>query len=194
MHRLALVLPALLLSGCDLNPEKVIDLLMGRETNTVVLVKQPMLLNPEVSILTSQEPMKVLGEWTSLCLSLRGGIPMQDAKEMDRVFEEAMHNTRVKVYLTLSNGNRVALRPPLQAWSMRGKVVEHDELSACASTPCKAELPVGTQVTKVEISADRPLQVQGIFWESERGVNEKPAFPSQTDAASAPKKASSCSA
>ena len=196
MHRLALVLPALLLSGCDLNPEGAFDLLMGRETNTVVLAKQPTLLNPEVAVLTSQEPMKVLGEWTSLCLSLRGGIPLQDAKVMDRAFEEAMHKTKVRIYLTLSNGNRVALRPPLQAWSMRGKVVEHDELSACASSPCKGELPVGAQVTKVEISADQPLQVQGIFWKSERGLNEKPASPLavQAAAASAPEKASSCSA
>jgi hypothetical protein len=195
MHRLPIVIAALSFSGCDLNPEKAADFFTGRETNVVVLAKQPVMLRPEVATLTSQEPMKVLGEWTSLCFALKSGMPLQDSKQMDRAFEEAMQSAKVRVYLTLTNGDRVALRQPLQAWSMGGTILGRDELSACASTPCKAELPVGAQVAKVEVSSEPPLQVQGVFWKSEKGPLEKPVAPSaQAATASAPKGPSSCSA
>jgi hypothetical protein len=195
MHRLPIVFAAFLFSGCDLNPEKAFDLITGRETNVVVLAKQPVMLTPNAVTLTSQEPMKVLGEWTSLCFSLKGGTPLQDSKQMDRTFEEAMQSAKVRVYLTLTNGDRVALRQPLPAWSMSGTILGRDELSACASTPCTAELPVGAHVSKVEVLSEPPLQVLGVFWKSEKGPLEKPAAPSpQAATASAPQRPSSCTA
>jgi len=196
MQKLALVFPALLLVGCEPIAEKLASSLFDRETSTVVLAKQPVLLKPEVLVFSPQEPLKVVGEWTSLCFSLRGSTPLQDSKAMDRVFEEAIDRTKFSVHLTLSNGNRIALRPPLQAWSAQGKIVQQDELSACASTPCRSDLPAGSLVNKIEISVDKPLHVQGIFWESERGVNEKPTASTKPSlaAASSAEKASSCSA
>jgi len=196
MQKLALVLAALLLGGCEPVAEKLANSLFDRERSSVVLASQPMLLKPEALVLSPKEPLKVLGEWTSLCLSLRGSTPLKNSQEMERVFEDAMDKTKVVVHLTLSNGNRIALRPPLQAWSARGKIVQQDELSACASTPCKSDLPAGSLVSKIEISADKPLNVQGIFWESERGVNEKAAVTPQPAlaTASSAKKTSSCSA
>jgi len=189
MLRLTLLAGAALLSGCDFDPEKAFDLLSGREKNLVVLAKQPLVLTSEMAVFASQKPMKVVGELTSLCVSLKGGIPMQDSRVMDREFEDAMQSAQVNVTVVLANGERVALRQPLPAWSMYGKIVERDELSACASTPCKAELPVGEQVSRVEVSATPTLQVQGIYWESERAPLEKPA--PQT-AATAPKEKASC--
>ena len=192
MLRPALLVTALVVSGCDFNPEKAFDLLSGRETNLVVLAKQPTLLTPETTTLTSEAPMKVIGESTSLCISLRGGVPLQDSKVMDQAFKVAMQNAKVKVHVILASGDRVALHQPLLAWSMYGKIIKHDELSACASTPCTAELPVGAQVSKIEVSSEPALQVQGIYWQSERAPLEKSAPPATTAAASAPKAKSSC--
>jgi hypothetical protein len=197
LRSLALVASALLVVGCDVVPEKIFDLfdaLSGRETHVVVLARQPVLLTPEPTLLTSSETMKVVGEWTSLCLSLQGGIPLQDSRTMDQAFTAAMQNARVSVHVVLSNGDRVALRPPLQAWSMRGKVLKNDELAACASTPCKDDLPVGAQVARIEVSSEPALSVQGIYWQSERGPLEDPAPPPVVAAASAPRAKSSCTA
>jgi hypothetical protein len=193
MQRVLPVALIVLLAGCDVNFEKVGDLLAGREANVVVLVDKPTQLGPVPRTLASREqPMKVLGEWSSLCISLRGEVPLQDSKVMDQIFAEAIGKAKVKIELTLSNGTRVGLRQPRQAWSLRGKVVEQDELSACAATPCRVELPVGVQVTKVDISSDLPLSVQGIYWQSETDLPKPPPDPKTVASSSSPKASSSC--
>ena len=193
MHRLLPVALIASLAGCDVNFEKAVDLITGREANVVVLVDKPSQLGPVPRTLASREqPMKVLGEWSSLCLSLRGAVPLQDSKVMDQIFAEAMGKAKVKIELTLSNGTRVGLRQPLQAWSLRGKVVDQDELSACAGTPCRVELPVGAQVSKVDISSDLPLSVQGIYWQSETDLPKPPPDPKNVASSSSPKASSSC--
>ena len=193
MHRLSFIAFPLLLAACDVNMEKAFDLFTGRESNLVVLLAEPVQFGPTSTVLvSSKEPMKVLGEWSSICLALRGDTPLQDSKVMERLFAEAMGNAKVKVELTLSNGARVALGPPLQAWSLYGKVVERDELSACASTPCRQNLPVGALVTKVEVSADPPLTVRGIYWQSETDLPKPPSAEKQVASASAPAR-SACS-
>ena len=194
MPRLPILVTTLLVSACDFNPEQALDRLSGREVNLVILAKQPVLLTPEVKSFSSQEQMKVVGEMTSMCFALRGGIPLQDSKVMDQAFQASMQNAKIKVVVVLSNGDRVTLHQPLQAWSMHGKVIKNDELSACASTPCKSELPPGSQVAKIEVSSEPTLQVQGVYWESERAPLEKPTPPAATAAASAAKGKSSCAA
>lgn len=181
------------LAGCDVNFEKLVGLMTGREENVVVLVDTPTLLGPVPRTLASTEqPMKVLGEWSSLCLSLRGAVPLQDSKVMEQIFSDAMGKARVNIELTFSNGARMNLRQPLQAWSLRGKVVEQDELSACAGTPCKADLPIGLQVSKVDISSSLPLSVQGIYWQSETDLPKPPSESKSMASLSSPKARSSC--
>ena len=192
MHRLSLLPLALLLSSCDSGLEKTIDFFTGRKTSVVVLVKQPIKLTPAGTTLNSEQPMKVLGEWTSVCLSLRGGV--QDAKTMDLAYQQLMQSAKVTIFLNLGSGTRVRLTAPNQAWSKRGKVLAEDELAACASTPCKAELPVGSEIRSVEISSEPSLNVEGIFWESETDLNPKPTVPPQTAASSAATGHASCSA
>ncbi len=195
MHRVALAALVFLLVACDASVEKAFDFVIGRESSVVVLRDRPTQLGPTPTTFTpGKQPMKVLGEWSSLCFSLRGEVPLQDATVMDRLFAEAMGNSKVKVELTLANGARTALRQPLQAWSLHGRILERNELSACASTPCKMGLPVGTQVIKVDVSADLPLKVQGVFWQSETDVPKPPPAKEQVTSASSPKTHSACSA
>jgi hypothetical protein len=193
MHRALHIAIIVLLAACDANFEKAVDLITGRETNVVVLLDKPTQLGPVPRTLASREqPMKVLGEWSGLCLSLRGAVPLQDSKVMDQIFAEAMAKAKVKVELTLSNGTRVGLRQPLQAWSLQGKVVDRHELSACARAPCGVKLPVGLQVSKVDISSDLPLSVQGIYWQSETDLPKPPPDPKNVASSSSPKASSSC--
>ena len=195
MHRASIITASLLLAACDASVEKTLDVFTSRQANLVVLLAKPTQLGPTPKVLVSStEPMKVLGEWSSLCFSLRGDFPLQDPQAMDRQFAESMGNAKIKVELTLSDGARVALRPPLQAWSLRGKVVEQNELSACASTPCKSDLPIGAQVSQVEVSAEPPLTVRGVYWQSESDLPKPTSGKKQVSSASSPKGRSACSA
>ena len=184
MFRIALPLFTILASGCDYKPEKAF------ESNLVILSQQPVVLTQERTTLISSEAMKVIGESTYVCLSLKGGIPLQDSKMMDQAFQIAMEGAKVKVEVVLKGGKRIALHQPLLAWSMQGKIIKNDELSACASTPCKAQLPVGAQVSKVEISSQPSLHVQGIYWQSEKSPVEK--RPATATTASAPRLQFAC--
>jgi hypothetical protein len=195
MHRVAVIAFTFALASCDANVEKVFDVMTGRESNLVVLLDRSVQLRSEATALSSdKELMKILGEWSSVCLSLRSNVPLQDAKMMDQIFAEAMGNAKVKVELTLSSGAVVTLSQPLQAWSMTGKIAGRNELSACASAPCKAKLPVGTQVSKIDITTDVPLTVQGIYWTSEKDLSKPPATKSQATSASSPTSRSACTA
>lgn len=188
----ALVLAASLLAGCDFDPEKALDFLSGRETNTVVLSDRPVLLTERAATFTSARQMKVLGESASLCLPLRGGVALQDMPAMDRAFGELMQGAKVMVYLTLSDGRRLALRKPVQTWRGSGLVAGANELSACVAPPCGETLPVGAEIRDVEIASTPPLQVQGIVWTSETDLVPKESAQSPAGRASLPASTSTC--
>jgi hypothetical protein len=183
---------ALLVSGCNFNLGDVLERLSGRERNLVVLTKQPFVIVSGVSILSSRDAMTVLGEHTFVCFALRGDVPVQDAGAMQRAFDAEMHGAKVKVELVLTNGERVALRQPMQAWSKYGKIFKSDELSACATTPCKAKLPQGAVVNSIEVSAQPPVTVHGVYWQSEKAPNEKPVVAPVVEASVPNSKTSSC--
>jgi hypothetical protein len=195
MSRTAIVLVALMLGGCDSGSQRVLDFLTGHDSNVVVLTQQPMVITHEMATLTSSEAMKVVGELTSVCFALRGGLPLQNSNIMDREFKSAMHGAKVKVIVEFTTRDRLPLDQPMMAWNLNGKIVGSDELSACASTACPIRLPVGAQVSRIEVSSDSSLAVQGIYWTSERGPLEKAALPGTGGGASAsPKLDSGCRA
>ena len=190
-----LSLGVLALAGCDASLDKGFDLISGRETNLVVLAKQPVVLTEKPIILSATESMKVLGEWTSLCIVLQDGIPLQPQPTMDGIFKTALGGAKVRVDVVLGDGARVALHEPMQGWSRSGRVLPRDELSACASTGCESRLPIGATIQSVEVSATPKLKVWGIFWQSVRGLDEKPSAPSSpNDVARNSGKRSTCGA
>jgi hypothetical protein len=166
-------LVAVLLSGCDTSVEKLLDRIGGRESDVVVLAKQPVVLTDSPTTLSGSEPLRVLGEWTSVCLVLRDGVPLQAQEMLDRSVSSALGGAKVKVVLLLDSGARVTLNEPLPGWSRSGRVLPKDELSACASAVCKSELSVGMTVKNVELSATPKLEVRGVFWQSQRGPIER---------------------
>jgi hypothetical protein len=82
---------------------------------------------------------------------------------------------------------RVSLDHPMMAWNMSGKIVKSDELSACASSARCRRLPVGAQVSSIDVSSEPSLAVKGVYWISERGPLEKAAPPATGGASAAPK-------
>lgn len=171
MKPILVAVATLTLAGCDAAAERFFDLMSGRETHRVILATQPLMLSEKPIILSSPEPMKILGEWTSLCMVLRDGVPM---KQMDQVFANTLGGAKVKTTLLLGDGSRVTLSEPMQGWARSGRILSQDELSACASASCGIRLPKGGVVRSVELSATPKLRVRGVYWQSQLGVNETP--------------------
>jgi hypothetical protein len=190
--RSALVFVFLIIGGCDSGSKKILDFLADHDSNVVVLARQPIIISQEQTTLQSSEVMKVIGESTFVCFALKGGLPLQKASVMDTEFQTTMHGSRVKVVIELTTHDQISLDQPMMAWNMFGKILKSDELSACASTSCSTQLPVGAEVGKIYVSSEPSLAVQGVYWSSERGPLEKAAPLSTGNASGRPKAQSGC--
>ncbi len=173
MKHMLLAAVAFGLVGCDWSLEKLGDAMSGREINRVVLAAQPLRLSEVPTILTSAEPMKVIGERSSLCLVLKDGVTLGSAGGLRKALVDALAGAKVETIVVLDDGSRVTLQAPMQAWARSGRVLSRDELSGCASASCGVRLPTGAQIKHVELSAAPTLQVRGVYWESQPGINEK---------------------
>ncbi len=155
-----------LLTGCDSRIEKISDFFTGTKTNTVVIANQPLLIDKTPQTFSPASKAEVLGDWSSVCFALVGDKPLKDANEMDRILETAVSGSKLKAVITLGDKDRVILDSQGSSWNMIGTILKRDELSVCLSAMCKTNLQVGAAVTRIEVSADPPISVQGIYWNS----------------------------
>lgn len=172
MTRISIAIIGVLVTACDFNLEKAADSLFGTEVNRVVLSSQPIVLTQDVATFSSNEPMKVIGESTFVCVVLRDGVVLQDQRVMDQLFADALHGAKINVAVLSSDGKRVALPEPMQGWAKFGRVLPNNELSACGSMRCN-RLPPGTLISQVEISSTSELRIRGVYWESDKSPMEK---------------------
>jgi hypothetical protein len=179
-----------MIGGCDSGSQKALDFLTDHDSNVVVLAQRPMIIAREKTTLTSSEALKIIGESTSVCFALKGGLPLQEATVMDREFAAAMNGARVEVVIELTTHKRISLDQPLMAWNMSGNILKSGELSACASTSCSSQLPIGAEVSRIDVSSDPGLFVQGVYWSSERGPLEN--APTTHDGSAALTSRSTC--
>jgi hypothetical protein len=187
MTRIAIAILGVLVAACDFNLEKAAGFLAGRETNLVVLSSQQIVLTQEATAFSSNEPMKVIGESTFVCVVLRDGVVLQDQRVMDQLFTDALRGAKINVAVLSSDGKRVTLPEPMQGSAKFGKVLPNNELSACGSMRCKP-LPPGTLISQVEISSTPELRIRGVYWESAKSPMEErqelPALKSASETSS----------
>jgi hypothetical protein len=161
-----LLLISVLLAGCGQRLEQLFDLLSGHETQTAVLVGKPVTLGPAGIALKSSETIKVIGEEAGVCVVLRTGIVLAPQPEMDRHYQEALSGTKLSSTITLKSGQVFQSSSVAQSWSKYGKVTSGDEMAACLSCACGPMLPVGSEVSKIEVKSSSPIRVLGMYWES----------------------------
>ena len=133
--RLLTVAALLALAGCDAvldGLEKVFRTLDGRERQLVVLAPQAVVLSDKPLVLSGTEPLKVVGEWTSLCLVLKGGVPLP---EMNQAFSSALSGAKVRTIAVLNNGARIEFHRPMQGWSRSGRILPR---MSCQLAPAQA--------------------------------------------------------
>lgn len=157
------------LSACD----AAVDTVASRiaRDKIIVMAPAPLMLTVRPMEIVAAQPMEVLGEWTSVCLVLKDGVPHSDA--MDAEFTAAMHNSKVSASVLLSDGSRMSLSAPSPGWRRSGAILRRDELAGCASAGCLPRLPKGAFVTQVMLTAEPDLPVQGVYWISSPDLPSK---------------------
>jgi len=163
----AITLLPLLLAGCDRLFDELSRVLWGVETTVTIIAAAPMKVSPAPTRFDLPEPAKVVGTVAHVCLSLRGDLPLGSPEVMTAEFKNLMRGASVTVVATTTEGKTVTLSKPSQAWSKSGKIEKRDELAACVRAPEAVEaLPVGTKISRIEVSATTPVDVRGLYWES----------------------------
>jgi hypothetical protein len=159
MRSSVVTIVVLFLVGCG-NPLEVI----GRHNyDVVILAKEPVVLREEPVVFRSERPMQVVGEYSMVCLVLRGGVSSRDAN--DALFKEALDDAKVGISIKLTSGKTHQLSEPMKGWSLFGRIKSR-ELLACSSDCCDDRISIGDQVEEVTVQSSKPLTVEGIYWES----------------------------
>jgi hypothetical protein len=170
--RKLLFLLTFLVAGCDQKIDQFMEKLAGHETNSVILAREPMLLDSKSVSLHSSEPMLVVGNSSAVCLVLKTGVPLAPQPRMDKLFEEAMNGAEVTATLKMKSGEVFTLSQPGQAWAKFGHISSGDELSACLSCACGPQPAIGSQVAEVTITSSAPLKILGSYWESTNAFDQ----------------------
>ena len=161
-----------LIAGCDQKLDHVMEKLAGHETNSVVLSKEPMLLDSNGISLHGVEPMFVVGRTSSLCLVLKTGVPLAPQPTMDKLFVDAMHGATVTASLKMKNGEVFTFSQAGQAWAKYGHISSGDEVAACLSCACDTQPANGSQVAEVTVASTVPVKVLGAYWESTNAFDQ----------------------
>ncbi len=179
------------LTSCGPQIDSSIANLSRTEENRVVLASTSVALTKAPLSLTSKEPMMVLGEWTSVCLVMRGDVPSSAQPLMDAALANELHGSSVTVVVQTTDGLEKMLRPPLVGWRKHGVVLPNDELAGCASASCDARLPKGAVVKSIEVSAQPNLDIKGIYWVSTSDL-PRPVGPSPSVSTSSGARSDGC--
>jgi hypothetical protein len=167
-----LPLVVLVIAGCDQRVDQLLEKLAGYETNTVVLVKGPTVVGSTGLILRSAQPMKVVGDSSSLCLVLKSGVSLGPQVVMNKLFEESLRGADVTALLRMKSGKTIRLSKPGQAWDKYGHVTSSEEQSACFSCACGVQPTVGDEVAEATVNSTPPIKILGIYWESTNAFDQ----------------------
>jgi hypothetical protein len=174
------------LAACDAAVDRLASRIGG--DRIIVMAPTPFTLTNRTIEIVAPEPMEVLGHWTSVCLVLAGDVAHSGS--MDAKFAELMHNAKVNVTVQLGDGSRMPLSAPMPGWRKSGAILTSNELAGCASAGCLPSLPKGSFVTKVALSAEPELAVQGVYWASSPDLPSKPSASSPKPASAGGKEGS----
>lgn len=146
----------LFLAGCDFPRPNAQD---------VVLTDKPVELGPVPKRFSGEQPLKVKGLTSELCLVLADDVP--DKVNEDAVYERLMHGADVRATLNATDGR--AYQWKCNGWSHSVLGQGAGNLSACFRLECNQTPPVlrkGTEIASVDIRSDRPLNILGVKWSS----------------------------
>ena len=173
--RLLPILLLTLLCGCGDAAFKLLDRLFGKKTNVVILADTPISLGQSEVTFKAHGDAIVVGQHSAVCVVLAGNIPLQNVDVMDAEYERLLGGVEFTATVETTSGESYELCQVNQTWSRSGRVVERDELSACARLHCSSPvIETGTAINSISINANGSLVVEGIFWESTNAWDEAP--------------------
>lgn len=147
------------LAGC----EKLMSaFLPGSANQDIVLSDKPLVLGTESTRFSAAEPLKVMGFTSDICVVLADDVA-KDA-DIDAIYMQLKGGARLSAVLHVSGGADVVWT--CGGWSFNSDESGRGSLSACLRWECNKAPPKGTEITSIDISADRPLRILGAHWSS----------------------------
>ena len=147
------------LAGCE---RLTSAFLPGVANQEVVLSDKPLVLGTESTRFSPAQPLKVVGFTSDLCVVLADDIA-EDA-DIDATYKQLKGEVRLSAVLHGSGGTDVVWR--CGGWSFTPGNAGRGSLSACLRWECNKAPPKGTEITSIDMRADRLLRVLGARWSS----------------------------
>lgn len=164
-----IILCSLQLSAC----KPLIDFMEGLKNRLIGITSENIILSPTPATLTNQPtvyrlatPLNVLGKDHDLCFALKDNYENHSIQQNEKDFETALNGGRITVSLTDQNGKIYTYPATGLRWSLYGEITGTGELSACMSCGCKEPLTIGSKITQVQVTSDKPIKILGSYWQS----------------------------
>jgi hypothetical protein len=111
---------------------------------------------------------EVVGKDASICLVLKGGVPLGDGEgEVLRILD----GVKINATITTEGGVVHEFGCLSKNWERSGRIAPSGEIAACVRSSCgNRTVPVGTKVRSVSISTSGPLSAMGVYWHSRVGL------------------------
>jgi|KBSMisStandDraft_5_1062788.scaffolds.fasta_scaffold41116_3 hypothetical protein len=144
--------------------EDSLESLFGIKHNVVVLASSALELSPaEVSFTPSTEA-EAVGEESSVCAVLAGGVSVKDS---DNEVQRLLNGATLDATVTTSDGATHEFKCQSSRWALSGRVVPSNEIAACVQPSCSRQaIPIGSKVRSIAISSTAPVHALGIYWAS----------------------------
>ena len=167
MTRIPLFLACAALCACGDAPDDILDQLAGIDTNKVVISSEPTIVSEDVTNFPTNGSVVVVGETALVCVSLRGGFPRKSQDESMAEYARLLDGAELSVSITTAVGDSHEMSRSAYSWSKYGVIMKSDEIASCAHLRCDVPgLETGTVVNQIAVSANKPVLIQGLYWES----------------------------
>ncbi len=137
-------------------------ILSARAENVVVVSSENFDVGKDPLLFNNIDLETTVDGTSSVCIVLRNDLPFSPGAERNKQFNLLTGGVKLNGFVVTSNGERITLDDPLQAWSSEGRLGNKDELSACMDMPLKSDQPI--KISTIGISTEQSRTFEGIYW------------------------------
>ena len=155
-----------LLTGC--NPG---GLFVAENRQDIQLLNAPLRLTEQPRQFVSTAPqMTVQGNTVKVCVVLAVNVELtvstKTTDEVQKRLNDHLNGAQVKAVLKMDDGSEHVLDAQDAGWHLMGRKLPGKHLYACAQPSSNTRLTIGGKVASMGLSATKPVNVQGVYWQS----------------------------
>jgi hypothetical protein len=114
--------------------------------------------------------LTVQGNTVKVCVVLAVNVELpvstKMTDELQKQLNDHLNGAQLKAVLKMDDGSEHVLDAQDAGWHLMGRKLPEKHLYACAQPGCNTRLTIGGKVASMGLSATRPVNVQGVYWQS----------------------------